>query len=157
MKSILCVSAVLVALCGCQTTTDRDNKLAASTILGAATGIIIASQFYGSGSSGAIAKIFIGTAGAIGGYYLAQELLPPEKEALAEAAYKSLESSKIGETVSWHNEDTGNSGTFTPTREFTDKRGRRCRNFKSSITVNMETANSKASACRITDSAWRAV
>ena len=71
--------------------------------------------------------------------------------------FKSLESSKIGETVSWHNEDTGNSGTFTPTRDYTDKRGRRCRNFKSSITVNKETSNSKASACRITDSAWRAV
>ena len=157
MKSILCASAFLVALCGCQVASDRDNKLASSTILGAAAGVIIASQFYGSGSGGAIAKIFIGTAGAITGYHLALKLLPPEKESVAQAAYKSLESSKIGETVSWHNEDTGNSGTFTPTRDFTDKRGRRCRNFKSSITVNKETSNSKASACRITDSAWRAV
>jgi surface antigen len=157
MKSILYAIALSVTLSGCQVLTDRDNKLAASTILGAGTGILMASQIYGSGSGGAIAMVFMGAAGATGGYYLAQELLPPEKEAFGEAAYKSLESSKIGETVSWRNEHTGNSGSFTPTQDFTDKQGRRCRTFKSSITVHSETANSEASACRITDSAWRAV
>ena len=107
MKSILCVSAVLVALCGCQTTTDRDNKLAASTILGAATGIIIASQFYGSGSSGGYCKNFHRYGRRNRRLLPGSGAIAPEKEALAEAAYKSLESSKIGEeTVSWHNEDT---------------------------------------------------
>ena len=58
MKSILYAIALSVTLSGCQVLTDRDNKLAASTILGAGTGILMASQIYGSGSGGAIAMVF---------------------------------------------------------------------------------------------------
>ena len=155
MKSIFYAGVIALSVSGCQLLNDRDNQVAAATITGAGAGILLAAGLYGSGTPGVIAMLGLGATGAAGGYYLAQELLPQEKEALNNAAYKSLESTKVGETVNWHDKNTGNFGAFTPTREFSDTQGRQCRTLESRITVGKDTANSEATACRIDDSAWR--
>ena len=86
-----------------------------------------------------------------------QELLPEEKQALNDAAYRSLENASIGETVFWRDNETGNHGSFVPTQEFVDKQGRTCRNLQTQITVRKQTMTSTTSACRLHDSAWQSV
>ena len=157
LKSIIFASIIVIAVSGCQILSDRDNKIAGASIIGSGAGALLAAELYGVGTGGALAMFFLGSAGAAAGYYLAQELLPEEKQALNKAAYRSLEKASIGETISWHDKETGNFGSFKPTKEFTDKKGRICRSFETNITVNKETMTSFASACRLHDSAWQGV
>lgn len=114
----------------------RDMK----SIISAGAGPLLAAELYGIGTSGALAMFSLGSAGAVAGYYLAKELIPPQKQAFNDAAYRSLENAAIGETVVWRNAETGNHISFTPTKEFTDKQGRTCRRLQSKITVGAETA-----------------
>ncbi|HAA91153.1 MAG TPA: hypothetical protein DCE33_01820 [Rhodospirillaceae bacterium] len=156
IKPIVCAGALALSLSACQLLGDRDNQIAGATIAGTGAGVLLAAELYGTGTGGALAMFALGTVGAATGYYLAKKLLPQEKQAFNAAAYRSLENAKIGETVTWRDAETGNHGSFTPTREFTDKQGRVCRQLKSSITVHSDTANTEKAACRLHDSAWQA-
>jgi surface antigen len=155
MRATLFAGAVALALSGCQVASDRDNRIAAATIVGAGAGILLASELYGTSTGGAIAMLGFGTLGAAGGYWLAQSLLPEEKQAMSEAAYRSLEQTPVGKTVRWQDADTGNSGSFTPLRAYVDKQGRRCRDLQSTVSVGAETRTSQSSVCRISDTAWQ--
>lgn len=156
IKSIICAGALALSLSGCQLLSDRDNQIAGATIIGAGAGMLLAAELYSTGTGGALAMFTLGTVGAATGYYRAKELLPQEKQAFNDAAYRSLGSAAIGETVTWRDPETGNHGSFTPTREFIDKQGRTCRDLRSSITVRDDTATTNAAACRLHDSAWQA-
>ena len=157
IKSIIAAGTIALSISGCQVLTDRDNKVAGATIVGSGAGALLAAELYGVGTGGALAMFLLGSAGAAAGYYLAQELLPEEKQALNDAAYRSLENASIGETVFWRDIETGNHGSFVPTQEFVDKQGRTCRNLQTQITVRKQTMTSTASACRLHDSAWQSV
>ena len=155
MRSILYAGALAVSLSGFQVLTDRDNQTAAATIVGAGAGILLASELYGTGTGGAIAMLGFGTLGAAGGYYLAQQLLPQEQQAMSYAAYRSLQSTPVGETVNWQDPDTGNSGTFTPLRAYVDNQRRPCRELRTTLSVGPETSKGRTTVCRISDTAWR--
>ena len=75
---------------------------------------------------------------------------------LSDSADKALESAKDGEAVAWRNEETGNSGTLTPTRSFT-RDGRDCRRLEV-VSLSREATRGSATSgvdfCKI-DGTWK--
>lgn len=151
------ILALLLALCGCDLG-DRDNKLALSTLLGLGAGGVIGWFGVGGGFGDKfLAASFLGAGGAAGGYYLANYLLPPDREKLDSTAYNALNNGKLGESVAWGNKATGTWGSFTPIRDFTGADGRSCRDYVAVINVQGESGTIEESACRLDDGGWRAV
>jgi surface antigen len=75
---------------------------------------------------------------------------------LSDSADKALDSAKDGETVAWDNEQTGSSGTVTPTRSFTQE-GHDCRRLKvvnRAAKATRGSATSSLDFCRV-DGAWK--
>src|SRR3546814_3063255 len=53
----------------------------------------------------------------------------------AECAYQRATTAPVGETITWSNPNTGNSGSVTPTREGTSSTGAYCREFQQTVTI----------------------
>ncbi|MBW2236304.1 MAG: hypothetical protein JRG85_13020 [Deltaproteobacteria bacterium] len=56
------------------------------------------------------------TVGGLAGGAIGDALDQRDKEIAMKAAQQSLEGQRSGSTQGWKNPDSGNSGTFTPTR-----------------------------------------
>ena len=64
----------------------------------------------------------------------------------------------IGGTIAWNNPDTGNYGTYTPTREGTNTAtGNYCREYQTTVTIDGQTQQAHGTACREPDGTWRTV
>lgn len=152
------ILALILALGGCELG-DRDNKVALSTLLGMGAGGVLGWYVNGSNSFGSqfLYSSIGAAAGAAGGYFLAQYLLPPDREKLDSTAYNALSNGKVGESVSWGDRTTGTWGTFTPTRDFTDGDGRSCREYVATINTRGESGKIEESACRLPDGGWKTI
>ena len=157
MKKLAILGLVLM-LGACQLS-DRENKLAISTLVGAAAGATLGWFTIGGGNMGSIlGAALIGTAGATAGYLAADYYLPPDdKKAMSDATYQTLASAKMGETKQWGDPKSGSHGTVTATREFVAKNGRICREFVSTVTVGDKAQSFEGSACRLPDGAWQSI
>ena len=65
--------------------------------------------------------------------------------------------SKIGDTVRWRNDRTGDSGSVTPIRQGYDRSGRYCREYQQTITVSGRSETAYGTACLQPDGSWRIV
>lgn len=151
------ILVLVLGLFGCETG-DRDNKLALSTLLGLGAGGVIG--WFGVGGDFGdrfIAATMLGGGTAVGAYYLADNLLPPDREKMESTAFNALNNAEIDETVAWGDEQAGAWGTFTPTRDFTSDDGLRCRDYTATINVRGRSDEISETACRIHDGAWRTV
>ena len=70
-------------------------------------------------------------------------------------AQSSLEYTKVGTSTAWKNPDSGNSGTFTPTRTYTATKGDTCREYESTIYVDGREETATGTACRQADGTWK--
>ena len=61
----------------------------------------------------------------------------------------------VGETISWNNPDSGNSGSVTPIREGTSTAGRYCREYSQTITVDGRSQKAYGTACKNSDGTWQ--
>ena len=113
----MAVGILMLALAGCSTASDRDNIVATSTIFGAVAGALLGYELLGSGTGRFFTAALFGAGGAAGAYFAAQKFLPAEMAQINDAGYESLATLPIGATSEWANAETGNSGSFTPTRE----------------------------------------
>jgi len=93
------------------------------------------------------------TVGGLAGDALDQR----DKEIAMKAAQQSLEGQRSGSTQGWKNPDSGNSGTFTPTRTYQDGSGQYCREYRQTITLGDRTEQAFGSACRQPDGNWKVV
>ena len=150
-KFIIAVSGMLALsfLSSCET------KQQSGVLLGGATGALLGSQF-GKGSG----KIF-GTGvgallGAFAGSQIGKYMDEQDKMRMEKTTQNTLERSKTGQTSSWQNPDSGNSGTITTTRTFQNE-GRYCREFTQTITVGGKTEKGYGTACRQPDGSWQIV
>ena len=148
---------------------DRDNKRALATLLGLGAGGAVG---YFVGGSGAILpqvlggdefsnqllwSMVLGTTGAAGGYYLAQNLLPTDRENLDSTAFNALDNAPTGQKVNWGEERKGAWGTFRPVRNYTDKDGRSCRAYVATINVDGKSGVIEEAACRLRDGGWQTI
>ena len=151
------ILALVLAIGGCDLG-DRDNKLALSTLVGMGAGSVIG--WYGVGGGFAdkfIASSFLSAGAGVGAYFLADYLLPQDREKLDTTAYNALNNGAVGETIAWGDQSKGTWGTFTPTREYTDRDGHLCRDYVATLNVRGETGRIEEAACRLHDGAWRIV
>ena len=76
---------------------------------------------------------------------------------MAQSAYKeALEYNRSDVSADWVNPDSGNSGSFTPTRTHTMS-GRYCREYTQEIIIGGQKQTSYGTACRQPDGNWEIV
>jgi surface antigen len=73
----------------------------------------------------------------------------------AEQAINQAHSAPIGNTITWNNAESGNSGTVTPTRDGTSASGEYCREFQQTVVIGGKTEEGYGVACRQPDGTWR--
>ncbi len=158
LKSLSRISAALVLsvpLIACQTMQDNP-KQTGGTLLGAGLGALLGSQV-GSGK-GQMAAIAVGAlAGAWAGSELGASLDKADRAYAQRTAQDGLEYAQVGQARAWRNPDSGNSGTFTPTRTYAQSDGRNCRDFETTIYVDGKQETGTGRACRQADGTWQIV
>lgn len=146
--------AAMLAFAGACAPQDRYGpKQTVGTLGGAALGGLLGSQF-GGGAGKAVATaagVFIG---ALVGSEVGRSLDRADR-AYARAAVNQAQTAPIGETITWDNPRSGNSGAITPVREGTSASGQYCREFQQTITVGGKRQQGYGIACRQPDGTWR--
>lgn len=151
MRIWICVAAVAVALSGCQSTYQERGAL-----LGAAAGGILGNQI-GEGSGQVFATMAGAAIGAVAGASVGSKMDEVDRMKMGQAYYGSLEYGRTGESTEWANPDSGNSGSFEPTRTYQTGTGQYCREFQQTITVAGRTEQGYGTACRQPDGSWKIV
>ena len=132
----------------------KDNpKTTVGAMGGAAAGGLIGAAA-GGGTTGIVGGVLLG--GLLGGA-VGNALDQRDKELAMQQAQLSLENSRVGQTSTWQNPDSGNSGTFTPTRTYQTESGQYCREYQQEIIVGGEKHDSYGTACRQPDGSWQIV
>ncbi len=144
--------AVMLAVGGCSSYQDNP-KQTGGAVLGGVGGALLGSLF-GSGS-GRLAAVAAGTLiGAMIGSEIGESLDKADRAAI-DRAEKRATTAPMGETITWSNPDSGNSGSITPVREGQDTGGRYCREFRQTIEVNGRLEEGYGTACRQEDGSWQ--
>ena len=153
LKTLLTALIFTSILSAC-TQDGQVNKEGVGTIIGAGLGALVGSQL--GGGKGRIAAVAIG---ALGGAFLGGRLgqqLDEADRAQAAKAQNKAHTAPVGQTISWKNPDSSNSGTITPTRDGTDTQtGNYCREYKTTINVDGNSEEAYGTACRQPDGTWK--
>ena len=149
-RSAAALGVAVVFLLACATA-QNNPKSTVGAMGGAAAGGLIGAAA-GGGTTGIIGGVLLG--GLVGGA-VGNALDQRDKELAMQQAQLSLENSKVGQTSQWQNPDSGNSGTFTPTRTYQAESGQYCREYQQEIIVGGEKHDSYGTACRQPDGAWK--
>ncbi|MFQ5959549.1 MAG: RT0821/Lpp0805 family surface protein [Alphaproteobacteria bacterium] len=146
--------AAALALAACAT--DQGPKQSFGTLIGAGLGGLAGSQI-GSGT-GQLAAVGAGVLlGGLLGNEVGRSLDKADQAYVARTAQYSLESAPVGTTSTWTNPDSGNSGSFTPTRTYEAAQGQYCREYQTTVTVGGATEEAYGTACRQPDGSWKVV
>ncbi|MDF2367612.1 RT0821/Lpp0805 family surface protein [Sneathiella sp.] len=153
-SNLLVVTAVALALAlaGCA---DAQNnpKTTGGAIIGGIGGALLGSMF-GKGK-GQLVAVGLGTlAGAMVGSEVGKTLDAADR-AQIDRAEKRATTAPIGQTISWNNPDSGNSGSITPVRDGNHLDGRYCREFQQTIEVGGKLEKGYGTACRQPDGSWQ--
>ena len=148
MKLKLTLVAATLALAGCESTYEHQGAL-----LGSVAGGILGAQV-GSGS-GQVLATGVGIAvGAMAGMAIGARMDEVDRMKMDQAYHNSLEYGRSGESTTWNNPDSGNSGSVAPVNTYQNAEGQYCREFQQEITVGGETEQGYGTACRRPDGSW---
>jgi len=145
----------MVVLGGCETLQGAGPKEGIGGVSGAVLGGVVGAQV-GDGNGQLIAT----GAGALLGAFLGSEIgrsLDKADMVYAGQATQRAHSAPIGESVSWNNPESGNSGTVTPKRDGYSSSGRYCREYEQTIFVDGREQTAVGQACQNTDGTWKVV
>ncbi|PIR33320.1 MAG: hypothetical protein COV36_02985 [Alphaproteobacteria bacterium CG11_big_fil_rev_8_21_14_0_20_44_7] len=135
---------------------NQIRKTEMGTLVGAAAGALAGAQF-GKGR-GRLVTTAIGTlAGAAIGHEFGVSMDRADMAYYERTAGYALESSRIGNTTTWRNPDSGNYGTITPTNTYQQADGRYCREYNQTVTVGGRTERAYGQACRQPDGTWEII
>lgn len=143
-----------VTLSGCSAY-DAGNKEMAGTALGAVVGGLAGSQI--GGGDGQLWATGAGVLlGALVGSELGRSLDKADMAYMNQAQTRSY-TAPIGETVSWNNPQSGNSGTYTPVRDGRSSSGSYCREYQQTIYVGGQQQTATGTACQQPDGTWKII
>jgi surface antigen len=150
---VLAATLVLAPLAGCETI-ERETGINIPTQQGAAGGAAfggIVAAIAGANPAWIAASVVLGgvTGGAIGNY-----LGKKDAERHARNNASALDGLGQGQTSSWRNNKTGNSGSTTVTRVVRED-GRVCKSYRETVHTKIETVTKEATACRNPGGTWR--
>jgi surface antigen len=152
-RSLAAAAAVAVLIGAC--TGKEGPKQTVGALGGAAVGGLIGSQI-GSGQ-GQLAATAVGVLlGALIGSEIGRSMDDVDR-AKADKALDQATQAPVGETITWNNPDSGNSGTVTPVREGPTQSGEYCREFEQTVTIGGRTEQAHGTACRQPDGSWKIV
>jgi len=144
-----------IGLVGCETLQQSGAKQK----VGAASGAVIGGLL-GTKVGGGSGQLWATGAGALLGGLIGSEigmsLDRADRGYVANANERALEA-PVGESISWNNPSTGNSGTVVPTREGADTAGRYCREYQQTIYVGGQQETGYGTACQMQDGTWEIV
>jgi surface antigen len=158
LKYVFNISAIIifiVPLFACQTL-QNSPKETGGTLLGAGLGALIGSNV-GSGKGQLTAVALGALVGAWAGSEVGKSLDKADRLFAEKNAQDSLEYAQVGQKQTWQNPDSGNSGTFTPTRTYQTKNMQDCREFITTIYVAGKKETATGRACRNKDGTWKIV
>lgn len=137
LASALAAALVLVSASGCENMQKRD----VGTVLGGIFGGIVGYKL-GKDSAGgaAIGALLGGVVGRMIGEYMDEA----DKKRLAQ----TIDTAPRGQTVSWHNADSGRDFAVTPTSDFYADAGKECRRFEQVVLVDGRREVMEGLACR---------
>ena len=151
----LAAAVIAVPLVACQNM-EGNPKQTVGTLVGAGLGALVGSQV--GGGKGKLAAVAVGTlAGAWAGSEVGASLDRADRMYAERTAQDSLEYNQVGQGKSCRNPDSGNSGTFTPTRTYKTASGQNCRQFETTINVDGKQETGTGRACRQADGTWQII
>ena len=132
--------------------TYKGNPKAVLGSLGGATaGGVIAAV---AGANPALIAASVIAGGLLGGY-VGHKLDDRDKRMATEAAHQAFEQNQTGQSSSWQNPESGNSGSVTPTRTYQIANGQYCREYTQDIVIGGEKNQTYGTACRQADGSWK--
>ncbi|MSO54601.1 MAG: hypothetical protein EXQ90_05670 [Rhodospirillales bacterium] len=155
LKQVIAVGVVGGMLTACQSIQDSP-KQTGGTLIGAGLGALAGSQI--GGGTGALAAVAIGAlAGGWLGGEAGKSLDRADRVHAEQTTQNSLERNTTGQTSSWQNPDSRNTGTVTPTITYQMANGHFCRDFEQTIVVDGKSERATGRACREQNGEWRVV
>ncbi len=150
--AIVFASALSVAAC----VTDAGPKQTVGTLVGAGLGGLAGSQI-GSGTGQMVAVGAGVLLGGLLGSEVGKSLDKADRLYAERNAQQTLEATPTGQSSTWQNPDSGNSGTFTPTQTYQTAQGQYCREYQTTVNVGGQVEQAYGSACRQPDGSWQIV
>ena len=144
-------------LTACESNMENNPKQTIGTVLGGVAGAVIGAQT-GKGK-GQLVGVALGTlAGAWLGQSVGKSLDDLDKMKIQQTTQNALENKAVGQTSTWSNPDSGNSGTITPTKTIYEPGAKEpCREYTSTVTIDGQLETITGTACRRPDGTWRTV
>ena len=136
-------------------TTDGSGpgvKQSFGTLGGAALGGLAGAQV-GEGKGKLVATGVGAVLGALAGSSIGKSLDRADQQYMSQSVTQA-QSAPIGQTISWDNPESGNSGTITPRRQGTNANGRTCREYEQTIYVQGRAESAIGVACQASDGRW---
>ena len=152
-RLIAVISGMIVfsTLISCETKQQSGSLIGG--LGGAGAGALIGSSV--GGTQGGLIGGGIGAIlGGLAGSSIGQSLDNQDKQRMQESNQRALERAKTGQTSTWKNPDSGNSGSIKTTRTFQNN-GQYCREYAQTITVGGKSEQGYGTACRQPDGSWK--
>lgn len=130
---------------------DCTGNAATGTVIGALAGGAIGNQF-GGGDGRVIATLGGVILGGLAGNSISRDMDCNDRH-YALTSYSAGFDGRIGRRYDWRNDQGGNYGSFTPTREYS-RNGYTCRDFSETNYRNGQEYNRSGTACRQNDGNW---
>lgn len=150
----LLASVATIQLAGCETI-ERETGLSKETQTGAAAGAafggIIALLADANPAWIAASTILGGVTGGVIGNYLGKQ----DAEKHAQTNLRALDTLSQGQTSSWQDSQSGNSGSTTVTKVATRTDGTVCKSFTETVRTKAQTVTKEATACKAPDGTWK--
>ncbi len=153
ISAVAVAGSLLFATAAC--TSDTGPKETGGTLIGAAAGGLVGSQF-GSGSGKLVATGLGVLVGGLLGNSIGKSM-DQQDRARALQAQQAAYSAPVGQRIVWNNPDNGHSGVVVPVREGQDTYGNYCREFQTTVTIDNKPQQAYGQACRQPDGSWKVV
>ena len=161
MKRVLLAGSMIVlSTCNVSTTSTTSSDPGPKEQIGAITGMIVGGAIANDMAEGSknegLATVLGAFIGGVMGQSIGSQLDELDRQ-MAQSAYnEALEYNRSDVSTDWVNPDSGNSGSFTPTRTYTMS-GRYCREYTQEIIIGGQKQTGYGTACRQPDGSWEIV
>ena len=154
LVSIVLISSLGLGLISC---VGNNQKEQGGALIGGVIGGILGNKV-GKGKGRVVATAAGAAVGALLGSDIGRKLDKYDRIYAVKAQQSALETNKVGQSSSWTNPDSGNSGIIIPTRTIVQKQsGQPCREYQHTITIGGKTEKAYGRACREADGSWKIV
>jgi len=154
VAAVLAIGLAGVPLAGCETIEketgfNRDTQMGAAG--GAAFGGIIAALANANPAWIAASVIMGGVAGGALGDYLGKG----DSETHVQTNLNAINTLGVGQTATWQDNKSGNSGSTRVDRVYTAANGRSCKAFTETLRTAQKTVTQQGTACKQPDGSWK--